>query len=50
MPLKDLKASKPVELVECAIANKISEEPAFKWWVGQMLQTRNWIIAMERIK
>ena len=32
--LKDLKASKPVEEVaEYAVANRLVEEPAFKWWV-----------------
>lgn len=32
--LKDLKRSNPVELAEYAIANIISHEPAFKWWVN----------------
>jgi hypothetical protein len=29
--LKDLKESNPVELAEYAVANRIAEEPAFKW-------------------
>lgn len=33
-----------VELAECAVANKISEEPAFKWWVEFCLNKRNRII------
>ena len=33
VPQKDLKQSKPVELAECNVANEISDEPAFNWWV-----------------
>ena len=36
--LKDLKeASNPVEVVKYAVANKIAEEPAFKWSVVTVL-------------
>ena len=28
-----LKDSNPIELVEYAVANRIQDEPAFKWWV-----------------
>jgi hypothetical protein len=35
--LKDLKASNPIELAEYAVANRIAEEPAFKWWVFDRL-------------
>jgi hypothetical protein len=35
--LKDLKGSNPVEVAECAVANKIVEEPAFKWWAANAL-------------
>jgi phosphoribosylformimino-5-aminoimidazole carboxamide ribonucleotide (ProFAR) isomerase len=31
--LKDLKVSNPIELAEYAVANRIAEELAFKWWV-----------------
>jgi hypothetical protein len=31
--LKDLKASNPVEAAKYAVANRLVEEPAFKWWV-----------------
>ena len=30
--LTDLKASNPVEVAEYAVANRLLEEPAFKWW------------------
>ena len=43
--LKDLKESNPVELAEYAVANKIVEEPAFKWWVATVLRRRNRIIS-----
>ncbi len=31
--LRNLKASNPIEVAEYAVANKISDEPAFAWWV-----------------
>ena len=48
--LKDLKASNPVELAEYAVANRIAEEPAFKWWVSSTLRKRNRIIAKVKKK
>ena len=36
--LKDLKQSNPIELAEYAIRNKISDEPAFSWWVTDTLR------------
>ena len=44
VPLKDLKDSNPVPLAEYAVANKISEEPAFAWWVRLTLKRRDRII------
>jgi hypothetical protein len=32
--LVDLKDSNPVKLAEYAVANKIDQEPAFRWWVA----------------
>ena len=43
--LKHVKDSNPIELAEYAVANRIQEEPAFKWWVSETLRTRNRIIA-----
>jgi hypothetical protein len=48
--LKDLKASNPVELAEYAVANRIAEEPAFKWWVSNTLRKRNRIISKVKKK
>jgi hypothetical protein len=43
--LKDLKESNPIEVAEYAVANRIDQEPAFKWWVPHTLQKRNRIIS-----
>jgi Reverse transcriptase (RNA-dependent DNA polymerase) len=45
LPLKDLKESYPVEIAEYSVANRISEEPAFAWWVPYVLRKRNCIIS-----
>ncbi len=36
--LVDLKEAYPIQTAECAVANKIDHEPAFKWWVHCMLK------------
>lgn len=45
VPLKDLKASHPVEVSEYAKARGIDKEPAFAWWVPYTLQKRDVIVA-----
>ena len=45
MNLKDLKESIPIEVADYAVANRIVEEPAFKWWVTHMIRKRNRIIS-----
>jgi hypothetical protein len=45
VPLKETKASNPIELAEHAVANKIAEEPVFAWWVKDTLWKLNQIIA-----
>ena len=37
-PLKDLKYPNPLDLDEYAMANEISDEPAFNWWVKETLR------------
>ena len=44
IPLKDMYASNPLETAECAIACQLQDEPAFAWWVNNILKTRNRII------
>jgi hypothetical protein len=45
IPLKDLKDTNTVKLAEYAIANQISDEPAFAWWVPKVIKHRKRIIA-----
>ncbi len=44
VPLKDLRESHPVQVAEYAVANKIAEEPAFAWWIRDVLRRRDRII------
>ena len=44
LPLKDIKDSNPIELAEYAVSNQIAEEPAFNWWVKDVLRLRRRII------
>lgn len=37
-PLRNLKASNPIEVAEYAIAHKLAEEVAFAWWVPFVLK------------
>ena len=48
--LKDLKASNQVELAKYAAGNCLDVEPAFKWWVRDVLRRRNRIIAKVKAK
>ncbi|KAG7369925.1 reverse transcriptase RNA-dependent DNA polymerase [Nitzschia inconspicua] len=48
--LKDIKASNPLEVAEYAVANRLVEEPAFKWWVPHVLRKRNRIISKVKSK
>ena len=43
--LKELKVSHPIELAEYVVANHLTEEPAFKWWVPHVLCQWNQIIS-----
>jgi hypothetical protein len=43
--LKDLKESHPLEMAEYAVMQGIEREPAFIWWVPQVLQLRKHIIS-----
>ena len=48
--LKDIKDSNPIEVAEYAVANRIQDEPAFAWWVKQVLRRRNRIISKVKKK
>ena len=43
--LKDLKESHPQEMAECAITQGIDHEPAFNWWVTQILRLHKHIFS-----
>ena len=32
-PMSIVKSSNPIEFVEYDVSNKLSDEPAFRWWV-----------------
>ena len=42
--LKDLKEAYPVQVAEYAMANRLVDEPTFKWWVPHTVKKRNRII------
>jgi len=46
--LSDLKESHPIEVAEYAVAQNLELEPAFNWWVAQVLKKREQIIALVR--
>ena len=50
IPLKDLKVSNPIEVAEYAVANGIAEEPAFAWWVKEVLRHRRRIVSKIKSK
>ena len=43
--LKDIKDSYPIQVAEYTAANRLSDEPAFKWWVLTVLRKRNRIVS-----
>ncbi len=45
IPLKDLKASNPIETAEFAKARGIDDEAAFNWWVPYTLRKRDVILS-----
>ena len=48
--LKDVKDSFPVQMAEYAVMNKISDEPAFAWWVGYTMKKKSRIISKIKSK
>jgi hypothetical protein len=41
LPLKDLKESHLIQVTEYAICNKIAEQPAFAYWVREVMRQRD---------
>ena len=48
IPLKDLKESNPVQVAEYAMANRIGSEPAFNWWIHEVLRRKKRILSQVR--
>jgi len=48
--LAETKESYPIQLAENVIANGISHEPAFNWWVHKVLKRKNRLIKKVRSK
>ena len=45
-PLKDMKESYPVQVVEYDVAKGISNYPEFSWWVPYTIKKRNAVISV----
>ena len=43
--MKDLKESNPIEVADYVAAMKLTNEPAFKWWVPYVLRNLDRIVA-----
>jgi hypothetical protein len=50
LKLKDIKDSYPVQVAEYAVTNNIAHEPAFNWWVHDVVRKRNRIISKVKSK
>eukprot|EP00957_Ditylum_brightwellii_P117254 8942226-Ditylum_brightwellii.AAC.2 len=46
--LSKVKIANPVEVAEYAVAAKIDDDPAFKWWIYHALRERKYIISKVR--
>jgi len=45
-----MKDSFPVQLAEYSVRARISQEPAFAWWVSFLLKKRNRVISKVKLK
>ena len=45
IPLEEIMALHPIELAEYARAQRLHQEPAFKWWVPSVLSERQAIVS-----
>ena len=50
IPLTDLKDAYPVQVADYAIANNLTAEPAFRWWVPFVLKKREQILKKVKTK
>ena len=45
IPLRELEDSNPVEVADYTVANRLQDEPAFKWWVPYIIRKHDNIIS-----
>lgn len=50
LPLKEVKETNPVEVAEYATVNRIDEQPAFDWWVRDVLKRKERLIKTSKRK
>ena len=50
LPLKELKETNAVQVAEYAVLNRIDEEPAFDWWVRDILKKKKRLIKLTKSK
>ena len=50
MDIKYVNEAIPIDLAEYAVANQISDEPPYAWWVPYTLKKKNRIIYMIKTK
>jgi hypothetical protein len=48
--LKTMKESNAVEVVEYALANQISHEPSFEWWVNDVIRRKKRLIKLSQTR
>ena len=48
--LADIKDSYPVQVADYAVANMLTQEPAFRWWVPFVLKKRARILNKVKTK
>jgi hypothetical protein len=41
VPLADIMGSHPEQVADYAVANKLTQEPAFRWWIPFILKKRD---------
>ena len=50
VPLADLKDAYPIQIADYAVANNLTSEPAFRWWVPFVLKKRERILKKVKSK
>jgi len=48
LPLKEIKETNPIEVASYAISNRIDAEPAFDWWVHDILHKKERLIKLSQ--